>query len=184
MQNWRHPDRCFEQLERGWKIHQIGYSSIRRTFNLGVRNFEGRCAAQVGNQKGAGTKSRIRTRSETSLRPQMQEEFCFRTDVLARLWRDANGIYRMVSSRTPACLGFTECFRKVSGLYSRKISVTIIEKNRNGLPKPPCGEDQIESVITVDIARNNLKTTCRRDDLKRLPPGNAELKLNPIVRAG
>jgi len=62
--------------------------------------------------------------------------------------------------------------------------VAIIEEYCHGLPKPGCGEYQIKSVIAVHIARNDLKTAYRRGDLKRLPPGSAELKLDPIVRAG
>jgi hypothetical protein len=39
-------------------------------------------------------------------------------------------------------------------------------------------------VIAVDVARKDLKTSYRRDDLKRLTPGSTELELNAIVRAG
>ena len=114
----------------------------------------------------------------------MKKKVCFRTDVLTRLWWQANGIYCVLSGGTPACLGFTECSRKGSRLHLRKHSVTIIEKNCHGLPKPRCSEDQIESVIAVDIARSDLETAYRRDDLKRLPPGGTELQLNPIICAG
>ncbi len=49
----------------GRQIRPLGYSSIRRTFSLGVRNFEGRRAAQLGNQKWADTKSQIQGSRET-----------------------------------------------------------------------------------------------------------------------
>jgi hypothetical protein len=61
--------------------------------------------------------------------------------------------------------------------------MAIIEKDCHGLSKPCRCEDQIKGVIAVDVTRNDLKTAHRRDDLKRLPPGSAELQLNPIVRA-
>ena len=50
-------DRCFEQLETGRQIRPLVYSSMRRISSLGVRDFRGRRAAQVGNQERADTKS-------------------------------------------------------------------------------------------------------------------------------
>src|SRR5260370_38810937 len=107
----------FKQLETGRQIRPLLYSSMRRMSSLGVRNFAGRRAAQVGHQERADSKSRIRRSRETRPRTQIQEEFCFRTDFLARLWRDSNGVYRAVSGGTPACLGFAECFLKRSRFY-------------------------------------------------------------------
>src|SRR5258708_19272887 len=97
--------------------------------SLGVRNCEGRRAAQVGNQESADSKSRIRCNRETRPRAQIQEEFCFRTDVLARLWRCSYGVYRAVSSGTPARLGFAESFGKRSMFYFAKIPPTLAAKN-------------------------------------------------------
>ena len=62
--------------------------------------------------------------------------------------------------------------------------MAIIEENRHGLPQPSCRQNQIEGVITVDIAGNDLKAANRRNDLKELASGSTELEANPVGRAG
>jgi len=59
--------------------------------------------------------------------------------------------------------------------------VAVIEKNRDGLPQPGCGQDQIKSIITVHIAHGDLQATGRSDNENRLSPSRAELKLDPVV---
>ena len=61
--------------------------------------------------------------------------------------------------------------------------MTIVEENRYGLPEPRGGNDQIKGMVAVDIARDDLKATNRRRDLKGLPPCSTELQLNKVVRA-
>ena len=62
--------------------------------------------------------------------------------------------------------------------------MAIIEENCHGPPKPGGGEDQIKSVIAVDITRHDLQAADRSDDLKGLLPCGTELQLNEIGRAG
>jgi hypothetical protein len=62
--------------------------------------------------------------------------------------------------------------------------MTIIEKNRYGLPEQSGSQDQINSMISVDIARRDLKTTNTCNNLNGLVPGCRELQLNPVVTAG
>jgi hypothetical protein len=62
--------------------------------------------------------------------------------------------------------------------------VAIVEENRHRLPEPSCRQDQIESVITVNVAGNDLQAADRGGDLKGLAGGSTELQLNPVGRAG
>jgi hypothetical protein len=58
--------------------------------------------------------------------------------------------------------------------------MAIVKKYRYGLPKRS-REDQINSVISVYIARFDQEAASGRDQSYRLPPGGGELKLNPVV---
>ena len=60
--------------------------------------------------------------------------------------------------------------------------MSIIEKNRYGLPEQGASQDQINSMISVDIARRDLKAANTCDNLNGLAPGCREVKLNPVVR--
>lgn len=63
--------------------------------------------------------------------------------------------------------------------------MTIVQEDCYGLIEPGSGEDQVNSMISIDIARLNPQSACRRDKPNRLPPDCGELKLNPVVsRAG
>src|SRR5258707_11465858 len=114
----------------------------------------------------------------------MKKVFGSQTDFIARLRRNANCLNFMLSRGVPTYIGFTEGFGKGIRVYSGKISVAVVEENRHGLPKPHGSDDQIKSMIAVDIARDDLKAADRRSHLKRLPPCSTELQLNKVVRAG
>jgi hypothetical protein len=59
--------------------------------------------------------------------------------------------------------------------------MAIIEQYRYGLSAPSCGEDEINNMISIDIARFDQEAANRPDHANRLPPGCGELKLNPVV---
>jgi hypothetical protein len=58
--------------------------------------------------------------------------------------------------------------------------VAIVQKYRDGLPEPGGGEDQVNGMISVDVARFYPQASGRSDELHGLSPCSGELKLNPI----
>ena len=59
--------------------------------------------------------------------------------------------------------------------------MTIVEKDCYGLIRPSSREDQVNSMVSVDVARLDPQAACRRDKSNGLLPNFGELKLNPIV---
>jgi hypothetical protein len=59
--------------------------------------------------------------------------------------------------------------------------MTIIEKYRYGPIEPSLGQDQINGVVSVNVACLDAQTAGRRDHPNRLPPSRGELKLNPVI---
>jgi hypothetical protein len=59
--------------------------------------------------------------------------------------------------------------------------MAIIEKDCYGLIEPGGAEDQVNSMVSIDIARLDPQAACGRDKSKGLPPGCGELQLNPII---
>jgi len=62
--------------------------------------------------------------------------------------------------------------------------VAIIEKNRHGLLKPRAGQNQIEGMVTVDVARHDLQAAGRGDDQNPLALASRNLQPNPVVCQG
>jgi hypothetical protein len=60
-------------------------------------------------------------------------------------------------------------------LEPRKIAVAIIQKYRYRLPEPGGGEDQVNRMISIDIARLHAQATRGGAKLNRLLPGCGEL---------
>jgi hypothetical protein len=49
--------------------------------------------------------------------------------------------------------------------------VAVIEKNRDGLLKPRCRQDQVKRMVAVNIARGDMQAPGRPDNPNRLPTG-------------
>ena len=62
--------------------------------------------------------------------------------------------------------------------------MSIVEKYRYRLTEQSSGEDQVDSAISVDITRRDLKTADTGDNLEGLAPACGELQLNPVVSSG
>jgi hypothetical protein len=58
--------------------------------------------------------------------------------------------------------------------------MAIIQKNRYGLSEPCGGKNQVNGVISVDVARLNLQAAWRRDKLNGLSARGGELQANPV----
>ena len=89
-----------------------------------------------------------------------------------------------MAAAIPIRLRFADGFRKGGWLGSCKASVAIIEKNRYGLLEPNASHDQIDSMVSIDIARRNLKAANGRDNLNGLSPSCRQPELNPVVSLG
>ena len=50
--------------------------------------------------------------------------------------------------------------------------MAIIEKDCYGLIEPGGAEDQVNSMVSIDIARLDPQAACWRDKSKGLPPGS------------
>jgi hypothetical protein len=59
--------------------------------------------------------------------------------------------------------------------------VAVIQKYRHGLSEPSGGKDQVNSVVSIDIARLDQEAACRRVKLNGLLPDSGELELNPVT---
>jgi hypothetical protein len=59
--------------------------------------------------------------------------------------------------------------------------MAIIKKYRYWLSQPRGGKDQVNGMVSIDIARFNYQPASRCNKLNRLPPGFRKLKLNPVV---
>ena len=59
--------------------------------------------------------------------------------------------------------------------------MAIIEKDCYGLIEPSSGEYQVNSMVSIDIARLNLQAARGRDESNRLAPARGELKLNAVL---
>jgi hypothetical protein len=59
--------------------------------------------------------------------------------------------------------------------------VAIIKEYGYGLSEPSGGDDQVNCVVSIDIARLDQKATRGPYKSNRLPPRCGELKLNPII---
>src|ERR1700724_208266 len=64
---------------------------------------------------------------------------------------------------------------------AQKNPVAIIQKYRNGLTEQVISQDEVNCMISVDIARRDLKSANTGNNLKGLLPGCRELKLNPVL---
>jgi hypothetical protein len=62
--------------------------------------------------------------------------------------------------------------------------VSIIKKYGYRLTTQSGSQDEINSAISVDITRRNLKTANTCDNLKGLAPACRELQLDPVISAG
>src|SRR5277367_504217 len=63
--------------------------------------------------------------------------------------------------------------------------MAIIEKYRHGPSEQSGSQNQINSMISVDVARHDPEAASTCDNLNELRmPGCGELKLNPIVSTG
>src|ERR1700723_171395 len=58
--------------------------------------------------------------------------------------------------------------------------MAVVQQDRYGLPEPCSGEDQVDGMISVDIARLDAETTRGRDKRHGFPARRGKLKLNPI----
>ena len=59
--------------------------------------------------------------------------------------------------------------------------MTIIKKYRYGFSAPGGGDDQINCMISIDVAGLDLKPSGRRHNPNKLLPGGGKVKLNPVV---
>jgi hypothetical protein len=87
----------------------------------------------------------------------------------------ANRIGGLFGGGVPVRFGFGEGVREGAGVYPRKTSMAIIEKNGDGLFEPAGGYDEVGGVITVHVARGDLKAASGRNDENSLLSGGAEL---------
>jgi hypothetical protein len=62
-----------------------------------------------------------------------------------------------------------------------KIAVAIIQKYCDRLPEPSGGEDQVNRMISVDVARLHAQAACGGHKLNRLLPTRGELQLDPVI---
>ena len=62
--------------------------------------------------------------------------------------------------------------------------MTIIEKNCYGLFEPSSGENQVNSVVSIDVAGLDRKAARKSGNLNRLLPDCRKLKVNPVVGQG
>src|SRR3984885_8252765 len=58
--------------------------------------------------------------------------------------------------------------------------MAVVQQDRYGLPEPCGGEDQVDGMISVDVACFDAETTRGRDKLHGVPARRGELKLNPV----
>ncbi|MGB8540597.1 MAG: hypothetical protein WCD49_03070 [Candidatus Acidiferrales bacterium] len=58
--------------------------------------------------------------------------------------------------------------------------MAVIQKNRYGLSEPCGSKNQVNDVISIDVARLDPQAAGRRDKLNGLLPRGGELKVNPI----
>jgi hypothetical protein len=61
--------------------------------------------------------------------------------------------------------------------------MAVVQKNGDRLSEPCGGKNQINGVITIDVARFDPQAARRRDKLNELPSCCRELKLNPVGAA-
>lgn len=59
--------------------------------------------------------------------------------------------------------------------------MTIVKKYCYGLIEPSSGENQVNGMVSIDIARLDPQAARRRDKSNRLQPDCGELELNPVV---
>lgn len=59
--------------------------------------------------------------------------------------------------------------------------MTIVKKYRHGLSAPCGGDDQIDSVISVDVPRLDPEAAYRSDEVNRLSSDLGEVYLNRVV---
>jgi hypothetical protein len=59
--------------------------------------------------------------------------------------------------------------------------MAIVKEYRYGLSEPSGGENQVNRMVSIDIARFDQEAACGRDNSNKLPPTCRELKLNPVV---
>src|SRR5215470_13949998 len=79
-------------------------------------------------------------------------------------------------SRITTCMcpgryrNFRRCerFGKTRRLCFRKVAQPIIQKDRDRLIAPECGDDDIGEVVTVDVSGPKLETSYRRRETNRL----------------
>ena len=86
----------------------------------------------------------------------MQQAFCLPPNPLSRLRGNADKLRSLIRGGSPLCCGFVERFGKRSRLGSRKTAMPIIEKDGYGLIVPCSGKDEVNSMVSIDVARLNL----------------------------
>src|SRR5580700_2654314 len=58
--------------------------------------------------------------------------------------------------------------------------MAVVQQDRYRLPEPCGGKDQVDGMISVDVACLDAETPRGRDKLHGFPARGRELKLNPI----
>ena len=83
----------------------------------------------------------------------------------------------------PKCFRFAECRGERSWFRARKAPVAVVQKYRYGLSEPCGSKNQVNGVISIDVARLHPQTAGGREKLNGLPPCCRQLKLNPVGAA-
>src|SRR5580693_8203495 len=88
-----------------------------------------------------------------------------------------------MSVRSRKCFRLAECSEECSWFRARKAPMAIIQKYRYGLSEPCGSKNQVNGVISIDVARLHPQTAGGREKLNGLPPCCRQLKLNPVGAA-
>lgn len=104
-----------------------------------------------------------------------QELFARETGIISKSGRTAYIGSRTVCRGTPICRHLAECFRERFRGHPCKTAVAIVEENRYRLREPRCCQNQIESLIAINVAADDLKASNGRSDLKVLATRSTEL---------
>jgi len=80
----------------------------------------------------------------------------------------------------PICSGLVERRGECVWFHARKTAMAVVQQDSYGLPEPGGREDQVNRVVSVDVACFDSEAAGGRDKLHGLPAGSGELKLNPV----
>ena len=69
-----------------------------------------------------------------------------------------------MGGRIPSSLRFAERVGKRVWCYARKSPMTVVDKNRNRLAEPGCGENQVRDLIAIHVTSGDLQAAGRGDD--------------------